>query len=232
MTARQFSRQRFQRRSKGRNELPKNQEGFSLVELLVVISVISVLASLLVVGINGARGLARRAQCMNNLREIGMATQVFVTAKNYYPPAYYKDGKGTKHRWMDYLKPYLEKGSSVYLCPGDDKQIACTWDSEIVLSYGINLYLAKSGDYDHYFWGSKPDGQKYAVKSCNVHYPSRVILFTDCTPGYYYCGDGTNGIPVSYVAYRHLDRTYNAAFCDGHVETKTDTVKADWDAAQ
>ena len=61
---------------------------------------------------------------------------------------------------------------------------------------------------------------------------SQVILFADCTPGKYYCGGGsTFSTPVPNVDYRHSG-SFNVVYCDGHVETKTDTTQREWDAAQ
>lgn len=59
--------------------------GFTLVELLVVISIIAVLSALILPGVMNARRAARRAQCNNNLRNIGIAMIDYVTANNAFP---------------------------------------------------------------------------------------------------------------------------------------------------
>src|SRR5438270_10812508 len=58
---------------------------FTLVEMLVVISIIAVLAALLLPAVNMAREAARKAQCSNNLRNLALAAQQFDSAKGYYP---------------------------------------------------------------------------------------------------------------------------------------------------
>jgi prepilin-type N-terminal cleavage/methylation domain-containing protein/prepilin-type processing-associated H-X9-DG protein len=60
--------------------------GFTLIELLVVIAIIAVLISLLLPAVQSARESARRAQCMNNLKQIGLGVMNFESVNGYYPP--------------------------------------------------------------------------------------------------------------------------------------------------
>lgn len=197
----------------------KSRLAFTLIELLVVISIIAILASLLLPTLANAKQQGKRAACLSNLRQIGIATQIYADENDSYPPAWID----STNRWMDRLKPLIEKSSGAYLCPSDPKKLAVTWDPEIFLSYGINTF--RFSDQDSCFW--------YGVRAQRVLRPSMVIIFADCTPGKYYCGGGsifTN--PVVDVDYRHSKKSFVAVFCDGHTDTKIQTQQSDWDASK
>src|ERR1051325_6432297 len=62
-----------------------NRDGFSLVELIVVIAIIGILVALLLTVSTRALGIARRTQCASNLRQLGQAMHMFVAEKHVYP---------------------------------------------------------------------------------------------------------------------------------------------------
>jgi prepilin-type N-terminal cleavage/methylation domain-containing protein len=101
--------------------VPKGQQSrrtssaFTLVELLVVIAIIGILIALLLPAVQAAREAARRTQCSNNLKQLGLACHNYMSAKKAFPPGFANgtDANGNNDNaqgacWADFCLPFLE----------------------------------------------------------------------------------------------------------------------------
>ena len=112
------------------------RRGFTLVELLVVIAIIGVLIALLLPAVQAAREAARRTQCTNNLKQIGLGLQNYHSAKNRFPfgaNAGDENGPYDAHgcpEWpyfLDHLLPYLEE-TAMHNFTADVDRLCDPWD--------------------------------------------------------------------------------------------------------
>jgi prepilin-type N-terminal cleavage/methylation domain-containing protein/prepilin-type processing-associated H-X9-DG protein len=100
-----------------RRPSPAARRGFTLIELLVVIAIIGVLIALLLPAVQAAREAARRAQCTNNLKQIGLALSNYENQNGSYPPGSVKYGSGTlqdctvqrNHTMFALMLPFMEQ---------------------------------------------------------------------------------------------------------------------------
>jgi prepilin-type N-terminal cleavage/methylation domain-containing protein/prepilin-type processing-associated H-X9-DG protein len=96
------------------------QRAFTLIELLVVIAIIAVLIALLLPAVQSAREAARRAQCTNNLKQIGLAMHNYHDSQGTLPPGVKGCCWGT---WLNFILPYIEGGNlfNAYNYAGNDR---------------------------------------------------------------------------------------------------------------
>ena len=100
---------------------------FTLVELLVVIAIIGILVALLLPAVQSAREAARRTQCKNNLKQLGLALQMHHDTYNRFP-AGAMNGEGSM--WSYYLLPFLEEGNTqAFMSIGDNSFENWQWGS-------------------------------------------------------------------------------------------------------
>jgi prepilin-type N-terminal cleavage/methylation domain-containing protein/prepilin-type processing-associated H-X9-DG protein len=109
----------------------KKSKGFTLVELLVVIAIIGILVGLLLPAVQAAREAARRMQCSNNLKQLGLAAHNRESAMRKLPAGYYDwlpggaaatsaENQNPDWSWAVMLLPYMEQGN-VYQALGVDR---------------------------------------------------------------------------------------------------------------
>ena len=123
----------------------RNRLGFTLIELLVVIAIISILMALLLPAVQYARESARRAQCKNNLRQIGLALhnyhdQFQQLPINYGSGAYDATNIGTS--WLQQILPQLDQGN-VYSRIQFGQPVANV-ENEQVAKTPLRVYLCPS----------------------------------------------------------------------------------------
>ncbi len=98
--------------------MQSNRTGFTLIELLVVIAIIAVLIALLLPAVQQAREAARRSQCINNLKQIGLAIHNYHDVHNVLPPGWIGVTNGVPNvetgtsgfSWGTHLLPMLDQG--------------------------------------------------------------------------------------------------------------------------
>lgn len=203
----------------GRTATIKEAIHFTLIELLIVIAIIAILASLLLPSLYSARDLAKRINCSSNLRQIMLGTASYVDANAGFLPVFKAaEGSGSvteyEKIWILVVWPYIygdkpfEVKNKIFLGTVFYDPAFTTWEPiliahpnyALVSSYGMN--------------GIYGDGNTHTYEKMDkIAKPSLTMAYGDSTVSV--MGD------LSPIAFRHTrDSTANFVFIDGHVENK------------
>ncbi|HUY88128.1 MAG TPA: DUF1559 domain-containing protein [Pirellulales bacterium] len=129
-----------------RSDASVRKQGFTLVELLVVIGIIVVLIALLLPAVRTSSGAARRSQCFNNLKQIGLALHEYESKYHALPPAYTVDADGRRlHSWRTLILPFMEQ---IALYKKID--LSKPWDDPAnaeAFQAVVGVYRCPSGDF-------------------------------------------------------------------------------------
>ncbi len=227
---------------------PKVQVAFTLVELLVVIAVIAILVALLLPALSLAMKRARQIHCVNNVRQLGLGLQEFVSDNHIYPlfvdAQYDKNGFATNYNnWADNVGHQLGYNysfnsnfwaSGIWVCPS----ISSSWIQNGFQSYGYNAFgvgtnLDSLGLGGHYGFAHAQPGKisvtKPPVSASDIVNPSDMMAIADGFDGngsqlfqdMFWRHDSYFGFHETTTSDARHQGKANVAFCDGHVESPT-----------
>lgn len=189
--------------------MKQTTRAFTLIELLVVIAVIAILASLLLPAMAGARQRASTVACMSNIRQIGLACQMFVNDNEDSFP-------GSQHKgqsWIATLAPYAH--TNIYRCPKDrhPSRLYSYVLNDFLLPPDVSGPLAKN--YSKASAVPAPSDTLFMSETTEIYIGADHFHFADPFDGDY----SPIGFPQQVAVRRHLDKA-NYLFADFHVETR------------
>ncbi|HJN18202.1 MAG TPA: DUF1559 domain-containing protein [Armatimonadota bacterium] len=217
--------------------------GFTLIELLVVIAIIAILAAILFPVFARAREKARQTSCLSNMKQLSLATDMYLIDYEAYPLHSHKELGNPGWRWMKMLMPYV-RSEPIYACPTvGGRTVDLDSSSQM---YGYNYqYLGNGRNLSGF-------GPALVTAESDVDRPSETIAIADAAGLAKHIGtakDGKSGYSIdpplpnprfgvyygkstflddrAGVAARHNGGA-NFAFCDGHAKwLKVETADRD-----
>ena len=209
---------------------------FTLVELLVVISIIGLLAGLAVPAINGGLKSAKAGACLSNLHQIGVATMAYAADNSFKLP---NAGSGTSDMWATQLATFISTGTkskkSIFVCPGSEKAVQEATGNDVAVTYGVhNGLMPKGGTASNISSVVRATEVILAGDVCQnpgnkgwspfcIEQPSIISSqsggrggSTDLTSPISFGTDSDNG-NNPWLRYRHSGKV-NVVMCDGHAE--------------
>ena len=188
---------------------------FTLIELLFVIAIIAILASILLPSLQKAKAASQRIKCANNLKQIFVATSMYISDNKGNWPV--KDNFGVDNRfWSMKLGEYMQASGRYdiqkrFLCPAVSiPLIASEWE---LLDYAYNYYLLYYPDF------STMTGAYYRNLCAGRVNFSRTMYCMDSariSGNQYTLTTYTNNATYYSRIFMHLKNT-NVSFADGHV---------------
>jgi prepilin-type N-terminal cleavage/methylation domain-containing protein/prepilin-type processing-associated H-X9-DG protein len=163
------------------------RRAFTLIEVLVVIAIIGILVALLLPAVQSARDSARRTQCANNLKQVGLALLSHETANKHFPSGYVSnfDSSGTDTGpgwgWASFILPQMEE-NAIFRTIRFDLPIEDPMNGARVAS--VPSYFCPTDDVQR-VWSAKSrdaDGNPIAV-ICDVAASNYVAMYGTTEPG-------------------------------------------------